>query len=76
MVEKSFENSLDVEANIVCLCSNCHNRIHYGVDSDELVSRLYALRKSELEKVGLSIELKQLLKLYNGDYISKELGVD
>lgn len=69
---KSFENSLDVEANIVCLCSNCHNRIHYGIDSDELVSKLYALRKSELEKVGLSIELKQLLKLYNGDYISKE----
>lgn len=26
-----FKVSLDVEANIVSLCSTCHNHIHYGV---------------------------------------------
>lgn len=26
----SFKNSIDITANIICLCSNCHNQIHYG----------------------------------------------
>lgn len=30
-----FEVSLDREQNIVSLCSNCHNQIHYGIDSDK-----------------------------------------
>lgn len=27
---EEFEWSLDVEANVVSLCSECHNQIHYG----------------------------------------------
>jgi len=59
-----FENSLDVEANIVSMCSNCHNQIHYGVGSEKLIEDLYKKRKEELEQAGLAMSLKDLLELY------------
>lgn len=66
---ESYENSLDVEANIVCLCSDCHNRVHYGIDGSDLIRKLYDLRKEELFKAGLEIELYELLNMYTGEYI-------
>jgi predicted HNH restriction endonuclease len=60
-----FDVSLDVEENIVSLCSNCHNNIHYGQDADVLLKELYDSRKYDLEKVEISITYKALLKMYN-----------
>ncbi len=62
-----FEHSLDVEENIVSLCSNCHNQIHYGRDARELIEKLYEQRKELLEKVGLKITLAKLLSMYGID---------
>jgi hypothetical protein len=62
--QDSFVNSLDVEANIVSLCSNCHNQIHYGAGSEKLIELLYTRRKQELEQAGVSISLNDLLDLY------------
>lgn len=59
-----FEHSLDVEENIVSLCSNCHNQIHYGRDACVLVKELYMQRKDLLAKVGLKITLDKLLTMY------------
>lgn len=59
-----FFYSLDVEANIVSLCSNCHNQIHYGVASEELINILYSKKKEELYSAGISIILEDLIKLY------------
>lgn len=59
-----FEVSLDVEENIVSLCSNCHNQIHYGKDADKLITKLYEERKNNLKKVGIVISLKRLLAMY------------
>ena len=59
-----FEYSLDVEENIVSLCSNCHNQIHYGKDSNKLIEILYNDRKDFLKLVGLDITLEELLKMY------------
>lgn len=62
--QDSFGNSLDVEANIVALCSNCHNQIHYGLDAKDLAEALYEKRKEELEQAGIPIKLDALLKMY------------
>lgn len=49
-----FEKSLDVEANIVSLCSECHNKIHYGEGAEKLISGLWEKKKDEIHKAGIS----------------------
>ncbi len=59
-----FDVSLDVEQNIVSLCSNCHNEIHYGRDAEDLITQLYDDRKDLLSAVGIVITLDELLEMY------------
>ena len=59
-----FEVSLDVEENIVSLCSNCHNQLHYGEGAELLLKKLYNEREKELENVGIHIGFSELLKMY------------
>lgn len=59
-----FDVSLDCEENIVSLCSNCHNEIHYGEDGKELIKKLYKQRKEFLKKIGIEVKLEQLLNYY------------
>lgn len=61
--QEEFMHSLDVEANIVSLCSNCHNQIHYG-EGREIVELLYLRRNEELERAGITISLSNLLSKY------------
>ncbi len=63
--DSQFEYSLDVEANIVSLCSNCHNQLHYGASIEKMIRQLWEQRKDELEAAGI-------LKMKNG----VELTVD
>lgn len=56
--------SIDVAQNIVCLCSDCHNRIHYGNDRNVLIEKLFNDRKQQLEEYGVSITLDELKKYY------------
>lgn len=63
-MQRFFENSLDVEANIVSLCSNCHNLLHYGKDKVEILKQLYDLRKNELKEAGIEISFDDLLDMY------------
>lgn len=62
--QELFEFSLDVPANIVSLCSTCHNCIHYGKDSYILIEKLYVNRKDELEKAGIFVSLAALKRMY------------
>ena len=59
-----FNVSLDVEANIVSLCPNCHSLLHYGEKNEFLLKRLYDMRKERLSKCGISISFEELLLLY------------
>lgn len=59
-----FSVSLDVEENIVCLCSNCHNQLHYGEGYEKLLWELYQSRKAALEKVGIVISFERLKEMY------------
>lgn len=59
-----FDVSLDVEENIVSLCSNCHNQIHYGRDYETLLEKLYIKRKDLLKQVGINITFEELKEMY------------
>lgn len=69
---KSFDHSLDVEANIVCLCSNCHNEIHYGIDAERIIEKLFEQRKDELKSAGLQISKDDLLRMYDDSYVESQ----
>lgn len=63
--QDDFDVSLDVTENIVCLCSNCHNEIHYGVKRKVLIEQLYNDRKNILAMAKINISLDELLKYYD-----------
>lgn len=60
-----FDVSLDVKENIVSLCSNCHNKIHYGRGYEEMLRKLYDERSESLKKVGLYVTFEELLEMYS-----------
>ncbi len=60
-----FDVSLDVEENIVSLCSNCHNQLHYGRDIRPLLDSLFALRKDLLKSAGIEITIEELYEMYD-----------
>ena len=59
-----FEYSLDVDANIVCLCPTCHRKLHYGNSIKDDLKRLYNLRIRHLKQSGIDITFDELIKLY------------
>lgn len=66
-----FEYTLDTEENIVSLCSNCHNQIHYGAGAEVLIKKLYDERIDALKaagigktKSGIEVTYEQLLHMY------------
>ena len=61
---EEFPVSLDVEENIVSLCSTCHNHLHYGKDIKPLLEKLFFERAEHLRKAGIAITIEQLLKMY------------
>lgn len=49
-----FKYSLDIEENIISLCSNCHNEIHYSANAKTLIEKLYYNRIDLLKKRKLT----------------------
>lgn len=62
--QSRFDCSLDVENNVISLCSNCHNKLHYGADISEMLRQLYNARRDLLIKAGINISLEELETLY------------
>ena len=63
--QPDFSSSLQVEANIVCLCPQCHRELHYGKRRYELLEKLYDDRKESLREEGIEINtFDDLKKLY------------
>ena len=62
--QEMFNHSIDIEENIVSLCSNCHNEIHYGKNAKCLILKLYNERKELLAKKKIIISLEKLLSYY------------
>lgn len=63
-----FNVSLDIEENVVALCSNCHSEVHYGEKQADLVRRLLALRADDLKRVGIVISEDDLVEAYCCNY--------
>ena len=62
---KDFPNiDLDREQNIVSLCSNCHNWIHYGANNETILRKLFDERKDGLKSIGIDITFEGLMKYY------------
>lgn len=61
-----FSYSVDVEENIVSLCSHCHNLLHYGCmeDKEVILRKLYDDRIAKLEESGLGLDFEQLKSYY------------
>jgi 5-methylcytosine-specific restriction protein A len=71
LIPISFQNyfnySLDIYANIVCLCPTCHRQIHYGLTRDRqiLLSMLYEKRMERLINSGILISYNDMVNLTN-----------
>lgn len=61
--QPQFKNSLDVYANIICLCPICHRRIHYGLKKDRvhMMSMLYESRADRLAKSGIRLSREEFV---------------
>ncbi len=60
-----FENSLDVYANVVCLCPICHRLMHYGIDSEKklLIDKIYYDRSERLANSGIILSYDEFYQL-------------
>ena len=63
--QDQFDCSLDVYANVVCLCPICHRLLHYGMKKDKeyLSEELFEQRIDRLVVSGIDISKKEFLKL-------------
>lgn len=64
--QEEFNHNLDVSGNIICLCPNCHRKMHHAIfeEKNEIIEILFNKRKQVLEQFGLKISLEELLKKY------------
>lgn len=64
-MQSIFDKSLDVYANVVCLCPICHKRIHYGLKSDKqhMLDVIYAKRADRLANSGIRISKSEFTDL-------------
>lgn len=64
---EDFLYNLDVEENIVSLCSHCHNLLHYGLMEDKIpiLKKLYEQRKEALIQAGIGLKsFEELVQYY------------
>ena len=63
--QDNFDCSIDVYANIVCLCPVCHKLLHYGQTKEKSIvaEGLYEKRQARLIQSGIDISKKDFLRL-------------
>lgn len=63
--QDKFENSLDVYANVISLCPNCHRRIHYGLNNDvkNMLFKIYDGRITRYKNSGINISINDIYRL-------------
>lgn len=65
LLQEKFDSSLDIYANVVCLCPICHRLLHYGIKSEKqnFLSKIYAERGNSLANSGIRLSRDEFLEL-------------
>lgn len=63
----NYEYSIDVFANYITLCPQCHKMIHLATDRERIdaIRYIYNKRVKRLSNCGLNVELDDLMKYYH-----------
>lgn len=63
-----FGVSLDVYANIICLCPICHRRIHHGIKQDriDMAKRIFDAREPRLVNCGINLSEAEFVEVAAG----------
>lgn len=63
--QREFLYSLDIYANVICLCPICHRLLHYGIEQEKqsFLEHLFDVRKQRLINSGINIGKKDFLEL-------------
>ena len=66
--QDNFHVSLDVYANIICLCPLCHRKMHYGLLDDRvgMIKYIYDKRESRLAHSGIEITRNDFIDIAVG----------
>lgn len=61
-----YEISLDIPANIISLCPNCHKALHYGDNptKKKILNTIFDKREVLLIKSGIKVKKAELIKVY------------
>lgn len=64
-LQDKFDRSIDVYANVICLCPICHRLIHYGLEKEKkvLLNQIYETRIERLVSSGIEISKNDFIEL-------------
>lgn len=64
-LQNQFKNSLDVYANIICLCPLCHRKIHYGLIEERrnMSQKIYYDRAERLANSGIRLSSEEFTSI-------------
>ena len=63
--QEKCNNSIDVYANIVCLCPVCHRLLHHGLINERtyVAEKLFDSRNTRLIASGIDLSKKDFLEM-------------
>lgn len=64
--QEEFLYSLDIPANIVSVCPNCHRKLHFGFieDKKEVLKKLFERKNDKLKEFGIVTNEDELFEIY------------
>jgi len=65
-VQDEFIYSIDIPANIISLCPNCHRKIHFASSEDKniMLEELLHKRQDDLKMYGIKVSKNNLFNIY------------
>lgn len=64
-LQDKFRNSLDIYANVVCVCPICHRLLHYGIleEKESLLNKIYFDRGERLANSGIRLSKNEFISI-------------